>query len=191
MKMNIFSAVLFLSLASLNLSCDNDSQVDDPNMVEYANPDENDQPINEEEDSHDADYKSFVMKAASEGMMEIELANIALEKSDNEEVRELAQMLKTEHLKANKELQEIMQINTWQMPEEMTDNDAVNVEQISTMPEEKFDMHYLHMVGNNHTKSIALFEEFANKPEKSDSAYADVSTTQADSGNNQNLEFLK
>src|SRR6476619_579519 len=55
----------------------------------------------------DQDTKDFVMKAASGGMMEVELGKIAQEKAHNKRVKDYADMLVADHTKANDDLKSI------------------------------------------------------------------------------------
>src|SRR5216110_2197491 len=47
---------------------------------------------------------SFMTKAAQDGMTEVALGNLALQKSQNEQVRSFAQQIVTDHTSANQEL---------------------------------------------------------------------------------------
>src|SRR4029079_860706 len=56
---------------------------------------------------YDKDTKDFVMKAADGGMMEVELGKMAQQKAQSQRVKNYADMIVTDHTKANDELKSI------------------------------------------------------------------------------------
>src|SRR5918997_834147 len=59
----------------------------------------------------------FVLKAASGGMEEVALGELAAQKAQSEQVKELAAMIAEEHTTANQELMQIAQGKGIQVPE--------------------------------------------------------------------------
>ena len=78
----------------------------------------------------DEDNK-FVMKAASGGLMEVELGKLAQAKASNAKVKEFGSMMVTDHSKANDELNALAQSKGITLPGTMTDEHQKHVKDLS------------------------------------------------------------
>ena len=102
--------------------------------------------------------KAFVEKAAQDGMTEVELGKVALEKSRNPEVRSFAQRMVTDHGKANAELATIAASKGIEAPKELDAEHQAMVEAITAKSGTEFDREYSQHMNMDHSKAIALFE---------------------------------
>lgn len=132
---NVSKSLLFLALAGLSsgaMAADADSAVPAPAV--------------------------FVKKAATAGMAEVELGKVALEKSQDPEVRSFAQRMVTDHTKANTELASIAKGKGIEAPKSL---DAEHKAMVSMMKDKsgaEFDAAYSQHMKMDHSKAIALFE---------------------------------
>jgi len=100
----------------------------------------------------------FVEDAAQAGMTEVELGKIALNKSQNAEVRSFAQRMVTDHGKANQELAKIAESKGIEAPTKLDSQHQAMVKNLSAKDGAAFDSEYSHHMKMDHSKALALFE---------------------------------
>jgi putative membrane protein len=136
--MKILSFLLFISFAAFAQEIDNKDK-----DAARANIDKDD----------------FVVKAASGGMMEVELGKLAQEKGQSQEVKNLGEKMVRDHSKANDELRNIAQKNNIQLPEGMLDKHKEHVDELSELSGEEFDNAYLELMVEDHDEDVEMFEK--------------------------------
>ena len=102
--------------------------------------------------------QTFVMKASGAGMYEVEISNLAVTKASDPAVKEFAQMMVTDHTKANDELKQFADShNATVAPGIPKDKQAI-IDRMSKLEGAKFDKAYHDQVGiKDHKADIALF----------------------------------
>jgi len=100
----------------------------------------------------------FVSTAAQDGMTEIELGKIALQKSQNPQVREFAQRMVTDHGKANQELAALAKSKGINAPNKLDADHNAMVKAMQSQHPASFDAEYSRHMNMDHTKAISLFE---------------------------------
>ncbi|MCP1496340.1 putative membrane protein [Pseudomonas migulae] len=108
-----------------------------------------------------ATSNDFVDKAAAGGIAEIETSRLALEKSASADVKEFANMMITDHSKANDELATIAKKNDIEVPDTTTLVKQAK-EKILDMRDESFDAAYANNQVKAHEETIELFKKEAN-----------------------------
>jgi putative membrane protein len=108
-----------------------------------------------------ATSNDFVDKAAAGGIAEIETSRLALEKSQSADVKAFANMMITDHGKANDELAAIAKQNDIEVPDSTTLVKQAK-EKILDMRDESFDAAYANNQVKAHEEAIALFKKEAN-----------------------------
>jgi putative membrane protein len=103
----------------------------------------------------------FVDKAAAGGIAEIETSRLALEKSASADVKEFANMMITDHSKANDELAAIAKKHDIEVPDTTTLVKQAK-EKILDMRDESFDAAYADNQVKAHEETIELFKKEAN-----------------------------
>jgi putative membrane protein len=104
----------------------------------------------------------FVLKAASGGMEEVALGELAAQKAQSEQVKELAAMIAEEHTTANQELMQIAQGKGIQVPETTSTASQTVSASMSELNGPKFDLAYVMQQQGAHLATIALFDFAAN-----------------------------
>jgi len=109
--------------------------------------------------------QQFITKAAQGGKMEVELAQMAQQKSSNDAVKQLAQKIEQDHTQANKELMDVaklrgVDVNSAATPD--TKNQAMK-DRLSKLSGTDFDKAYLKMMLSDHKKDIKEFERESNR----------------------------
>ena len=103
----------------------------------------------------------FVDKAAAGGIAEIETSKLALEKSASADIKSFANMMITDHSKANDELAAIAKKNDIEVPDTTTLVKQAK-EKILDMRDESFDAAYADNQVKAHEETIELFKKEAN-----------------------------
>jgi putative membrane protein len=101
---------------------------------------------------------SFVKKAALDGMTEVQLGKVALEKSQDPKVRQFAQKMITDHGKANEELAAVAQSKNLDVPKSLDSEHEAMVRQMSSKDGAAFDAAYREHMNADHSEAIALFQ---------------------------------
>lgn len=108
-----------------------------------------------------ATSNSFVDNAAAAGIAEIETSRLALEKSQSADIKAFANMMITDHGKANDELASIAKANDIEVPDSTTLVKQAK-EKILDMRDESFDAAYANNQVKAHEETIELFKKEAN-----------------------------
>ena len=108
----------------------------------------------------------FVKKAAQDGMTEVELGKIALDKSQNADIRSFAQRMVDDHSKANRELASLASTHGIDAPKKLDAEHQAIVAQFKKADGAAFDTEYSKHMNMDHTKAIALFEAESKAPDK-------------------------
>ncbi|MEN0106151.1 MAG: DUF4142 domain-containing protein [Pseudomonas sp.] len=112
-----------------------------------------------------ADSNAFVDDAAQGGIMEVESAKLALEKSQSTDVREFATTMQAEHSKTNQDLAALAKKLDLQVPDEATLT-AKAKKLLLEMRDESFDKAYANNQVVAHEKTVELFKKEAESSDK-------------------------
>lgn len=104
--------------------------------------------------SHDA---MFMRKAAAANMAEIQAGRIALEKSGNAQVRQLAQRIIDDHTKAGDQLMSIAQRKQVSLPTEPMPMQKQEADHLRSLSGSAFDNAYAQAMVKDHRDAIKLF----------------------------------
>ncbi|HEX2535631.1 MAG TPA: DUF4142 domain-containing protein [Chitinophagaceae bacterium] len=115
----------------------------------------------------DAD-REFVTKAASGGMMEVELGRMAGEKAANARVKAFGEMMVRDHSKANDELKTLAASRNIVLPDSLLAEHKEHVEAMRKMTGKAFDNHYMEMMVKDHNEDISNFEKASNNAADAD-----------------------
>ncbi|HKS40192.1 MAG TPA: DUF4142 domain-containing protein [Blastocatellia bacterium] len=111
--------------------------------------------------------KKFVMETAQDGMMEVELAKLAVDKASSEEVKQYAQRLVDDHTKANGELTQLASQKGVMVPQ---DEKAMmkSKDKLSKLSGAAFDREFMNLMVKDHTKAVKEFEDASTKSKDTD-----------------------
>lgn len=116
--------------------------------------------------------ESFVKHAATDGMAEVELGKIALQKSQDPAVRKFAQRMVTDHGKANTELASIAKRKNLDVPTSLDSKHQSLVQSMNAKSGAAFDAAYSEHMQADHSKAIALFEAASKSSDTDLAAFA-------------------
>lgn len=100
---------------------------------------------------------AFIEKAATGGMMEVELGNLTTQKSKSKPIIDFAKRMVTDHNNANKELQTIATVFGIKLPGSLPAAEQNNLASMRQMQANEYDQNYMDMMVADHVKTIDLF----------------------------------
>lgn len=110
----------------------------------------------------DAKTIEFVNKAASGGMMEVQLGQLAKQKAVSPRVKDFGSMMNTDHTNAINELKNLASAKNLPLPASLSAADQKHVDAMGKMTGKSFDKMYMDMMVNDHKKDIAEFKKASN-----------------------------
>lgn len=119
------------------------------------------------EDQNDAknvapeDDAEFMVKAASGGMMEVEIGQMAQQKAQSQRVKDFGAMMVKDHTKANDELKALAATQNISIPGTLGEDHQKHVNDMGTKSGADFDKAYMSMMVDDHKKDISEFEDEA------------------------------
>ena len=154
MKKIIF-AVLVTTAMYVLPSCNNAE-----NSANKTAKEENKEKFNNTDEKPDV---KFAMEAASGGMMEVELGNLAMANGSSAAVKDFGKDMVTDHTKANDELKSMAATKTISLPA-TTDNDKQKkIDDLKQKTGQDFDKAYIDLMVSDHKDDIDLFQKEADK----------------------------
>ncbi|MFJ4067228.1 DUF4142 domain-containing protein [Pseudomonas sp. NPDC089996] len=107
----------------------------------------------------------FVEAATEAGIAETVTGNLAMEKSQNSDIKAFAQQMVTDHTKANQKLGDIARTLDISVPDEAALTDKVK-KMILEWRDESFDKSYVNNQVDAHEKAVELFKKEAASSDK-------------------------
>ena len=101
----------------------------------------------------------FVNTVAMDGMAEVELGRLAVQKAKNPEVKQFAQRMVADHSKANVELKQLASNKNVTLPAEPNAQQKADKDRLSKLSGAEFDRQYMSMMTAGHDKAVAAFED--------------------------------
>ncbi len=102
--------------------------------------------------------QDFATKAASGGMLEVQLGQLAASKGNNPAVREFGQRMVKDHSKANDELKSIAPQANVTLPTGLSRSEQVTYDRLSKLSGADFDMAYANDMVADHEHDVAEFK---------------------------------
>jgi putative membrane protein len=101
---------------------------------------------------------NFVREAANVNQEEIALGRLALQHTQDPELKSYAEKLVADHTKADRALSPIAQKNKIQLPSEPGQSAKATQDELSTLTGSEFDRRFIQEMIRGHTQAIAQFE---------------------------------
>jgi len=110
-----------------------------------------------------ADHEEFVKKAASGGILEVQLGKLAASQGENPDVKKFGERMVTDHTKANDELKTLAQKKGITIPNELMKDHQQTYDMFKNMRGAEFDKAYMKQMVKDHQDTVALFEKEAKE----------------------------
>jgi putative membrane protein len=114
------------------------------------------------------DDRSFLERAAVGGKAEVELGQLAQEKAQNDQVKQFAQRMVTDHSQANSELVSMGDKMALTLPTELDKEHQDLKNKLSKLNGAKFDKEYMQAMVDDHQKDLEDFKKESNNAINSD-----------------------
>lgn len=160
MKKIILNGMLAATFCFWMAACDSPNTTES-NSTEVAE-EQNEERLPSDDAEDDAE---FMVKAASGGMMEVELGRMALQKASDPKVKEFAQMMVDDHSKANEELKALAAQKNIALPATPGDEAQEHINELAKHSGAEFDKEYMELMTKDHQEDIDLFSEAAEDAE--------------------------
>lgn len=102
--------------------------------------------------------QSFASQAAVIGKAEIELAQLALNNTKNEEIRLYAERMVKDHTAADQKLKKIAAQENLQLPQSLDAKHQAVKQKLAGLKDDAFDREYKKHMAMGHGEAVALFE---------------------------------
>jgi putative membrane protein len=106
--------------------------------------------------------KTFATKAATGGMAEVSLGELAQRNATSPQVKQFGERVIADHTKANDQLKAIARQQNLTLPTNLDAADRATEQRLQTMKGDAFDTAYMHDMVQDHQKDIADFQQEAN-----------------------------
>jgi len=101
--------------------------------------------------------ETFVQRAAQDGMAEVALGKLALDKSKNEDVRSFAQKMVTDHTQANNELKDLAKKKNLDVPKDTDQRHEKVIAELKKKSAADFDSAFAQHMATAHDRAVSLF----------------------------------
>ena len=108
-----------------------------------------------------ASASSFVSEAGEGGMAEVQLASLAVTRSQNPDVKDFGKRMIDDHSKANDELKPIAASKSMTLPKEIGANEKALYDKLSKLSGAEFDKEYVKAMVEDHEKDVKTFQNQA------------------------------
>ena len=134
---------------------------DSGDSKEFAE-EQNEEKFDDKQVENDAE---FVVDAADGGMLEVQLAELAIKTSASEEVKNFAKMILKDHSKTNTELKQLAEKKNITLPIALSDKAQKTYDDLADKTGEDFDKAYCKYMVDDHEEDIKEFKRQADKGE--------------------------
>jgi putative membrane protein len=162
-KVTIMLAIAVASLGFQSCGSEKKTSTDSVENADNANETKEDQGVGEKEDDSE-----FAVKAANGGILELEVARLAREKSKRSDVKEFASMMLTDHQKANEELKGIAGRKNITLPARLGEEEQKHVDELAKLSGTEFDKKYVSLMVDDHEDDVKLFKKAADDAKDAD-----------------------
>lgn len=120
------------------------------------------------EDSNIEDDTEFAVAAADGGMLEVQLAQLALTKATSPKVKEFAQSMVDDHSKANEELKGLAQTKNITLPSALSEEKQKDYNDLAEKSGADFDKAYSDYMVKDHKDDVDKFKKAAENAKDAD-----------------------
>lgn len=112
--------------------------------------------------------ETFLVKAVQDGLAEVELGKIAVQRGSSDRVKNFGQKMVDDHGKANTELAQIAAAKGVTLPQQMASRHKKLATRLSKLTGAGFDREYLRHQIKDHNRAIAMFSAMAQNGKDAD-----------------------
>ena len=102
--------------------------------------------------------KMFVTKAMQGSMAEVQLGQLTLQKSNNEQVKQFAQRMIDDHTKLNEQMKPVAQQLGVAVPDQVSKNDRKTMAKLQSLSGSAYDQAYIKDMVKDHKQDLTEFQ---------------------------------
>jgi putative membrane protein len=159
LEMKKISLVAMIALAALSFQACNNAAKDSKETADSTNAVKDTTTTAATGIAVDANDAKFATDVANGGLAEVALGKLAAEKATNAQVKEFANMMVTDHGKANEELMAIAKTKNITLPVAPDADHQKTMTDLSAKTGTEFDKAYVDAMVDGHKKTAALLED--------------------------------
>jgi putative membrane protein len=110
----------------------------------------------------------FLMQAAQDSLGEIELCELALEKSESDDIKQFAQQMIDEHGKLGQDIEQLCQRKKVAVPSDAGKEHEASIQKMSKLSGSAFDKKFIEQNVQDHEKDIKVFNHYAEQGDDAD-----------------------
>ena len=99
------------------------------------------------------------MEAAQADLAEIDMAQIALQNSGNGDVKDFANMIKSDHTSSLEDVMELMKDRNLQQPKSIPAELQRDITRMKSLTGGEFDREFINMAVSEHQKAVEMFRD--------------------------------
>jgi len=103
--------------------------------------------------------QDFMKKAAQSNLAEVYAARIALQKTGNDDLRDYANMINSDHMNAFVDLSELMKDQNVPQPKSIAPVTQQDINRMSNLTGGEFDREFINMMVSDHQNTIEMFRD--------------------------------
>ncbi len=107
------------------------------------------------------DSNKFLTQAAQGGKAEVKLSQLALQKADNQDVKQFAQRMIDDHTKMNQQVSDMASQKNITLPDTPSRAQQAEYNKLSKLSGKKFDKEFMSYNVKDHTKDVRDFRKQA------------------------------
>jgi putative membrane protein len=106
--------------------------------------------------------REFMSEAATGGLMEVELGQLAVQKGQSADVKHFGQKMVDDHSKANSELKQLAAAKGVSLPSDLKAEQKEERDELAKLSGAEFDHKYMELMVEDHDKDVKGFQDKAN-----------------------------
>ena len=162
----LFQVALFALVIAVS-SCKQQSAAEDTKKVAEEANEENLEAKDSVNDAMEKD-SDYLIAAAETNLMQIELGKLAMSKSTNTSIKDLAKMMIDQHIKASEKLNPLAASKQVVLPMALTDKGKDKYENLNKKSGKDFDDAYVDMMVNGHEDAISKIKDASEDAKDAD-----------------------
>ena len=106
--------------------------------------------------------QDFMMKAAQTNLAEIDMARIVMQKTQNSDVKDFANMIQKDHTHALDDLMDLMQQKGMSQPNVLSPEAKTDIEKMTAISGAEMDREFANTMVADHQKAVEMFRDQVN-----------------------------
>jgi putative membrane protein len=161
--------VLSMVITSLCISCNSNNQSQDSvDSAKQENESLDSSKITSDNKDSLKDDENFMVNAASGGLLEVKLGNMAMKNAASAQVKQFGKMMVTDHTKANNELIALAKRKNIAIPSTPGNDEQDMIDKLQKQQGKDFDKDYVSMMIDDHKHDINEFQKAVDNAKDSD-----------------------